>query len=260
MSTRLTFWGAAGYEVTTPTRRFLIDPFLAGNPAAPVDPDEVERPDAILVTHAAPDHLGDTAAIARRTGAPVLCGGDVRHLLIDQGVDPEQVQATVWGILTRIAGITVRPVECHHWSMSQLSSGEVLTGTPLAFIIEAEPDLAIYHYGDTAVFDMTLIGELYRPTVGLLGCTQPRELLAAVPGPGEYLSGELTPDEAARVAEMLKIDVAVACHYLTHNEEVDDFLRLVSEHDTTGTRLALAPRVGETVVIDAANAYIEQAA
>ena len=260
MSTHLTFWGAAGYEVATPTHRFLIDPFLTGNPAAPVAPDAVERPDAILVTHAAPDHLGDTASIARRTGAPVLCGGDVRHLLIDQGVDPEQVQATVWGIVTRIAGIVVRPVECHHWSMSQLSTGQVLTGTPLAFIVEAEPGVSIYHYGDTAVFDMTLIGELYRPTVGLLGCTQPRELLADVPGPGEYLTGELTPDEAARVAEMLKLDVAIASHYLTHNEEVDDFLRLVAEHDSTGTRLAVAPRIGETVVVDGANATIEGAA
>jgi L-ascorbate metabolism protein UlaG (beta-lactamase superfamily) len=180
--------------------------------------------------------------------------------LIDQGVDAEQVQATVWGIVTRIAGIIVRPVECHHWSMSQLSSGEVLTGTPLAFIVEAEPGVSIYHYGDTAIFDMRLIGELYRPTIGLLGCTQPRELLAAVPGPGEYLTGELTPDEAARVAEMLKLDVAVACHYLTTNEEVDDFLRLVAEHDTTEARVALAPQVGETIVVDGANAHIERAA
>jgi L-ascorbate metabolism protein UlaG (beta-lactamase superfamily) len=259
MSTRLTFWGAAGYEVSTPTHRFLIDPFLTGNPVAPVNPDAVEPPDVILVTHAAPDHLGDTAAIARRTGAPVLCGGDVRHLLIDQGVNPEQLQATVWGLVTQIAGLIVRPVECHHWSMSQLSTGAVLTGTPLAYIIETEPGISIYHYGDTAIFDMSLIGELYRPTVGLLGCTQPRELLADVPGPGECLTGELTPDEAARVAEMLGLGVAIACHYLTHNEEVGEFLQLVNEYDSTGKRLALAPQVGDTVVVNDEGAFIEGA-
>jgi L-ascorbate metabolism protein UlaG (beta-lactamase superfamily) len=77
VSTRLTFWGAAGYEVVSPTHRFLIDPFLTGNPAAPVAPEAIERPDAILVSHAAPHHVGDTAAIARRPGAPALCGGDV---------------------------------------------------------------------------------------------------------------------------------------------------------------------------------------
>jgi L-ascorbate metabolism protein UlaG (beta-lactamase superfamily) len=70
----------------------------------------------------------------------------------------------------------------------------------------------------------------------------------------------LTPDEAARVAEMLRLDVAIACHYLVPNEEVDDFLRLVPEHDSSGARLALAPEVGETVVVDGSNTYIEGAA
>lgn len=257
MSTRLTFWGAAGYEIEGPRFRLVVDPFLSGNPAAPLSPSEVLRPDVILVSHAAPDHLGDTAEIARRTGAPVLCGGDVRRLLLDQGVPGEQIQATVWGLLTEVAGVSVRPVECHHWSMSTLSTGETLSGVPLAFIVETEPGVRIYHYGDTAIFDMRLLGELYRPTVGLIGCTQPRELLSGVPGPGTYLTGELAPDEAARVAEMLGVEIAVACHYLTPNEEVEAFLRLVGEHDSTGRRQALAPLVGETLVVGDGQARIE---
>jgi L-ascorbate metabolism protein UlaG (beta-lactamase superfamily) len=257
VSTQLTFWGAAGFEIEGPRFRLVVDPFLSDNPAAPLAPEDVQRPDLILVSHAAPDHLGDTAEIARRTGAPVLCGGDVRRLLIDQGVPGDQVQATVWGLLTEVAGIVVRPVECHHWSMSTLSGGEPLSGVPLAFIVETEPGVRIYHYGDTAIFDMRLIGELYRPTVGLIGCTQPRELLVTVPGPGTYLTGELSPDEAARVAEMLGVEVALACHYLTPNEDVDAFVRLVAEHDSTGRRRVLAPLVGETVVVDGTSAGIE---
>ncbi len=249
MSTRITFWGAAGYEITWPGKRMLIDPFLTGNPAAPLRPDDVETPDLILVSHAAFDHVGDTAAIAERTGAPVVCGGDVRILLMDQGVGGDQIQATVWGIVTEVAGVVVRPVECHHWSMSRLSTGEANVGTPLAFIVETEPGVRIYHYGDTSIFDMRLLGELYRPTVGLLGCSQPRELLDAVPGPGRFLTGEMSPGEAARAAEMLGVDLAVACHYLTLDEDVEEFLRLVGEHDSTGRRQALAPRVGETVVV-----------
>ena len=42
-------------------------------------------------------------------------------------------------------------------------------GNPIAFMVETEPGVRIYHYGDTSVFDMRLIGELYRPTVGLHG-------------------------------------------------------------------------------------------
>ena len=57
---------ALEYEGTT----VLIDPFLTGNPKATVSADEVAA-DAILLTHGHVDHIGDTVAIARRTGATV---------------------------------------------------------------------------------------------------------------------------------------------------------------------------------------------
>ena len=253
MTTRLTFWGVAGYEVQGPEHRFLIDPFLTGNPYAPLSPDEVERPDAILVTHAAFDHLGDAAAIARRTGAPVVCGGDVRRLLLEAGVPSEQVRATVWGILTEVNGIVVRPVACQHWSQGTLADGTPISGVPMGFVVETEPGVRIYHYGDTAIFgDLRLIGELYRPTVGLLGCSQPQELLAQVPGPGRFLTGEMSPDEAALAAEMLGLDVAVACHYFdAGHADVAEFVRLVPERDSTGRRAAVAPEVGATLTVEA---------
>ena len=78
----------------------------------------------------------------------------------------------------------VRPVECHHWSLGTLSDGRQVVGNPIAFIVETEPGVRIYHYGDSCIFDMRLIGELYRPTVGLLGCTLPRELSHLIAGPG----------------------------------------------------------------------------
>jgi len=246
MSTRLTYFGAAGFEIVGPTHRILIDPFLSENPRAPVSPDDLETPDVILVSHAAFDHYGDAAAIAKRTGAPVVSDAAVRAMLIDEGVSPDQVQATTWGIVTEVAGLAVRPVECHHWSAGTLKDGRAVVGNPLAFIVETEPGVRIYHYGDTCVFDMRLIGELYEPTVGLLGCTVPHELAHRVPGPGRFLSGEMDADEAARVAEMLGVEVAVACHYLEADSEVERFLELVPSYDTTGRRRALAPRVGET--------------
>lgn len=259
MSTRLTFLGAAGYEIVGPTHRMLIDPFLSENPNAPVDPDDLEPPDVILVSHAAFDHYGDAAAIAKRTGAPVVCDAAVRALLLDEGVPGDQVQATTWGIVVQVAGLVVRPVECHHWSSATLSNGQVVVGNPIAFMVETEPGVRIYHYGDTCIFDMSLIGELYRPTVGLLGCTVPHELLDRVPGPGRFLTGEMDADEAARVAEMLGLQLAVACHYLERDEEVERFLSLVPEYDSTRRRKALAPAVGETLVIDGDRYEIEEA-
>lgn len=258
MATRLRYLGAAGYEIVGPTHRILIDPFLSQNPAAPISPDELDPPDAILVSHAAFDHYGDTASIAKRTGAPVVCDAAVTAMLVDEGVPRDQIQATTWGIVTEVAGLLVRPVECHHWSSGTLSDGRQVVGNPIAFIVETEPGVRIYHYGDTCIFDMRLIGELYRPTVGLLGCTVPHELAGLVPGPGRFRSGEMDADEAARTAEMLGLDVAVACHYLTKDAEVERFLELVPTYDTSGRRRVVAPEVGETLVIDGDRAEIER--
>jgi L-ascorbate metabolism protein UlaG (beta-lactamase superfamily) len=250
MSTRLRFLGIAGFEIVSSDSRILIDPCLTAQPRPPVHPDELERPDVILVSHAAFDHYGDTAAIARRTGAPVVCGADVRLALLEAGVPPEQIRQTTWGIVVEVGGVVVRPVECHHWSSIRLADGSTVTGSPMAFIVEPEPGLRIYHYGDTAIFDMRLFGELYRPSVALLGCSQPAELVDTSAA-GTVLTGEMSPDEAARAAEMLGAEVAVACHYLKRTADVDEFVRRVAEHDSTGRRQALAPEVGDTLMFEA---------
>lgn len=257
MTTRLTFLGVAAYDIEGPEHRILIDPCLTAHGSAPYTPDTVPTPDVILVTHAAFDHLGDTAAVARRTGAPVVCGADVRALLLEEGIPSDQVRATVWGIVVRVGGVVVRPVECHHWSLADLPSGKSIAGVPMGFIVETEPGVRIYHYGDTAIFEgLELIGRLYEPTVGLLGCSQPQMLLRQVPGPGEVLTGELSPREAALAAELLGVKLAVACHYLNLEEEpieareVDEFLAAVKELDSTGEREAVALEVGESLVFE----------
>lgn len=251
MSTSIRFLGTAGFEIVGPKFRVLIDPFLTGHDFSPVTPENIDKPDIILVTHAAYDHLGDTAKIALRTGAPVVCGGDVRHLLMDDGVPAKQIQASIWGVVVRVNGILIRPVECHHWSMSVRKNGQALTGTPLAFIVETEPGVRVYHYGDSAYFDMRFIGELYKPTVALLGCSQPYELEEGAVQAGEEITGEMSPDEAARVADMLGVKVAVGCHYFTHNADTAEFLKQVPLHDTSGSRQVLTPLPGDTFVIDA---------
>jgi L-ascorbate metabolism protein UlaG (beta-lactamase superfamily) len=250
MSTTVRFLGVAGFEFESQDRRILVDPFLTGNHLAPCTPDELETPDVILVTHGAYDHYGDAAAIARRTGAPVVCGADVRLKLLDEGVPPEQVQVTVWGVLVEVAGIVIRPVECHHWSFVTLSDGRTVTGTPLAFIFETEPGVRIYHYGDTSYFDMRWIGELYRPTVALLGCTTPFELEEDEVGPGRILTGEMDPDEAARAAELLGVEHAIPCHFIAPTPDLDVFVERCRRHDSTGTRRVTVPVTGGTLTLE----------
>jgi len=254
--TRIRFLGVAAYEIVGPEQRILIDPFLTGNPVAPIGPDDLERPDVILVSHPPIDHLGDAAEIAIRTGAPIVCGTDSRRLLLERGVPDGQMRVTIWGIRVEVGGVLVRPVESHHWSQAQLADGTVVTGSPLGFIVEPEPGTRVYHFGDSAIFgDMRLIGTLHHPTVGLLGCTQPKPLLSTFsPGAGRVVSGEMSPEEAALAAELLGVDVAVASHYTDpDDEDVRRFVDLAATND----RLALAPRPGQSVIIDGSRVTVE---
>jgi L-ascorbate metabolism protein UlaG (beta-lactamase superfamily) len=246
LKVNLRFLGVAGFEVAWTQRKLLIDPFLSGNPQAPCSPDEIEKPDLILVSHAARDHYGDAAAIARRTGAPVLCDSASRALMIDQGVPPGQVKATTWGITTEIAGMKVKALECHHWSVAQLSGDRPVFGNAIAFLVYVDQHIRLYHYGDTCIFDMRLIGRLSKPTVGLIGCTTPRDLPFASQGPGRSVTGEMDAAEAALAVEMLGLQVAIACHYITPDEDVAEFTQAVNRSG----RIAIAPRVGEVITIE----------
>jgi hypothetical protein len=59
---------------------------------------------------------------------------------------------------------------------------------------------------------------------------------------------------------MLGLELAVACHYLAPDEEVERFVRLVPEYDTTGRRQVVAPLVGQTLVVEPGGAHrIEEA-
>ena len=260
MTTRIRYLGVAAYELVSPGRRILMDPFLTGNPVAPVGPDYIEAPDLILVSHPPVDHLGDAAAIAIRTGAVVVCGMVRRALLMERGVPASQIRHTIWGIRIQVGDILVRPVECHHWSSATLKDGRVVTGQPLGFVVETEPGVRVYHFGDSGVFsDMRLIGELHAPTVGLLGCSQPYELLPEMyAGAGQVVTGEMSPDEAALAAEFLGVRYAVATHYVDpDSEDVRRFLELVPQRDTTGSRVPLALRAGQTLVIDGDRHHVE---
>jgi L-ascorbate metabolism protein UlaG (beta-lactamase superfamily) len=245
VSTDIRFLGTAGYEIVADGIRVLIDPFLDGSPLRPCFSDDLEPPSVILVTHAAFDHFGDAAAIATRTGAPVVCGGEVRHLLLAAGVLDEQIRVTVPGVRVRVGGLEVLPVECRHWSGAVHPELGLISGPPMGYLVEPEPGVRIYHFGDTALFDMSLIGRLWSPLVGILGCTQPWEV--DDPGAGEVLTGEMNPAEAALAAEMLGVRVAIASHYLTPNQDTERFVEEVKLADSTGRRAAVVPQLGQVV-------------
>ncbi len=80
--------------IEAPGATLLTDPFLTGNPLAPVQANDVKA-DYILVSHGHGDHLGDTVTIAKRTGATVISNFEIQSWLVAQGVENVHVQHVV---------------------------------------------------------------------------------------------------------------------------------------------------------------------
>ncbi len=240
MTTRIRYHGVATYEIVTDDgRRILCDPFLEGNPGSTVTWDSFDKVDLVVVSHAAPDHLGDAAKIAMKYGCVVICGGEVKAWLTDQGVPSMQIQPTIWGIKVRVNGFEVQPLECHHWSQIRLKDGTFISGTPMSYIVYAD-GVRFYHYGDTAIFsDLKLQGELYRPNVGCIGISVPKELLPHFPMPGEMLTSEMSAREGFLAAQWLGLETVFPCHYCVPDgdEHVAEYMGLHEAAKATGTHL-----------------------
>ncbi len=255
MSTKIRFFGVAAYEIITSRgQRILMDPFIDENPASPIKSESLDRVDLIIVSHAPFDHFGDTEKIARRTGAPVICGGELKAYMMAKGIPESQLRATTWGICVEVAGIRVQPVECHHWSQIRMPDGTFASGVPMSFVVYADPGVRFYHYGDTAIFsDLKLIAELYQPTIGCIGIANAPEILARVSGPGQVVSAEMSPREGALAAEWLKLKTVLPCHYITPDcAEVREFDECLRQAKADGRQVpeSLAMKPGDVLTVE----------
>src|SRR6516225_259518 len=84
--TDVRFLGHACFTLSDGDTTVLIDPFLTGNPKAAIAAEDVAAT-TILLTHGHADHIGDTVAIAKRTGAPVVAIVEIANELAAEGVD-----------------------------------------------------------------------------------------------------------------------------------------------------------------------------
>ena len=176
------WYGHAAFKLTSETGKvILIDPFISKNPKTPEalqDIGKIDKADLILVTHGHGDHIGDTVAIAKLTGAKVALNADMGHTFDALGwLDMKQmVRFNKSGPIQPIGdGITVTMVHAEHSSdvVHQDPDTKQKTvhpgGEPAGYIIEFENGFKVYHAGDTGVFgDMKHIGEFYRPDLALL--------------------------------------------------------------------------------------------
>jgi L-ascorbate metabolism protein UlaG (beta-lactamase superfamily) len=187
------FLGHACVELSDGDSRVLVDPFLTGNPTGAASADELE-PTTILLTHGHADHIGDTVAIAKRTGAPVWAMVEIATEIGEEGV--EAVGFNLGGTVRADWG-SAKLVPA--WHSSTTPKGTV--NTPAGMVIELGGK-RVYHLGDTCLFsDLQLV----RRISGHID-------VALVPIGGHYTMDRF---EAVVAAEFVGADVVIPIHYNT---------------------------------------------
>lgn len=222
MGTKITWLGHSAFQLETGDHTILIDPFLTGNPLAPVSADDLEA-DFILLSHGHGDHVGDTVAIAKRTGATVVGNFEVAGWIGKQGIEKTSSPNT-GGSDTFDFGKVTYTIAFHSSSMPDGSYG----GSPNGLFITLNSGKTIYHAGDTALFsDMQLIGN--------------KGIDLAILPIGDYFT--MGPEDSVQAIQWLKPRFVLPCHYNTFppiTQDAAQWASLVSQ-ETLSSAIVLDP-------------------
>jgi L-ascorbate metabolism protein UlaG (beta-lactamase superfamily) len=194
MTTRIRWLGHAAMALETAGYHVLIDPFFTGNPKAAISADQVKA-DFILISHGHGDHVGDSIAIAKRTGATIISNYEISVWLEQQGVAKVHGQQHGGGFNHPFGRVKLT-LAFHGSALPDGSNG----GNPCGFLIYLKDGKKIYHAADTGLFgDMRLIGE-----EGID--------LAVLPIGDNFTMG---PDDAVRAVKLIQPKKVIPIHYDT---------------------------------------------
>jgi len=224
---KFTFLGHAACYLETASERFLFDPFLTGNPKASITPEKV-NPTYILLTHGHQDHLGDSVAISRRSGATIITTFELSQWLEAQGAKVEPLNHG--GSHNFSFGRVRITIAFHSSSIIEEGGRPLYLGEPAGIVLETEGN-TIYHAGDTALFsDMRLIAE------------ETPINLALLPIGDRFTMG---PKQAAKAIEFLRPRMVVPIHYGTFPALTGDPQEFAKLAKATGAQIHIL-RPGES--------------
>lgn len=198
---RLTWIGHSTVLLELGGARFLTDPFLRDRlgplrrRGGPVDPAVIGRVDAVLLSHAHPDHF-DRRSLAGLEGDPLMIvpaglGKAVKRM----GLRSRELAADE---RTEVDGIGVTAVPAHHGRWPRHPSAGAL-----GYLVEGAP--SVYFAGDTSAFAGLRI---------LAGRVDVALLPIGSWGP-HSAPWHLGPRGAARLADMIGARVVVPIHWGT---------------------------------------------
>ncbi len=218
MSFKITWYGHAVFALETAGYNILVDPYLNGNPAAPVTPDQVAA-DYILITHGHGDHVGDAVEIANRTGATIISNAEISKWMSAKGLKTHAQH--IGGGYTHPFGYLKLTLALHGSMLPDGSNG----GNPVGFLLTTNEGKKIYLAGDTGLFgDMRLIGE-----EGID--------LAALPIGDNFTMG---PADALRAVKLLQPEHVIPIHFSTFDvikQDAAAWARLVEQETSAKVHL-----------------------
>ncbi len=178
----------------------LIDPWIQGNPACPKEHRELDRLDAVLITHAHSDHMGDAVEICKRyKPKKVVACFELCNWLSGKGV--ENCSGMNLGGTQDVLGMQVTMVRADHSCGLQDGDHILYGGVASGYIVRLPEGFTFYHAGDTALFsDMQLLGEMYRPELAFLPI-------------GDFYT--MDPRQAARACRFLGVRKVIPIHWGT---------------------------------------------
>jgi L-ascorbate metabolism protein UlaG (beta-lactamase superfamily) len=214
----LTYYGHSAFLIDDGSTRIIIDPFLTGNPMAPIGADAINV-NYIIVTHGHGDHLGDAIPLSKRCNATIIATNELANYVASKGAKAHNMH--IGGGFNFPFG-RVKFTIAHHGSAAP-------DGTPLGLpsgVLVTIGGKTIYHTGDTGLFyDMKLIGEMNQIDMMLL------------PIGDNFTMGI---DDAVRAVEFVKPKHVIPMHYNTFPViavDPGDFISKISAKGFKGSAL-----------------------
>lgn len=221
---KLTYLSHSSFLLDDGKFQVIIDPFITGNPTAPVKASSL-KPQFVVLTHAHGDHLGDGIEFSKRDGSLIIAVNELANYAASLGATAHNMH--IGGSFNFPFG-RLKFTIAHHGSATD---DWKYMGEPAGALITMGGK-TVYHTGDTGLFlDMKLIGEMNKIDA----------MMAPI---GDNFTMGI--DDAVKAAEFVNPGLVIPMHYNTFPVIKADPGEFKTKVEATGRKCKVM-NYGETI-------------